>query len=193
MKTIVCALAFAAAGLSQTPDAALRPLPGKGLAQHPFLYCGEWQNRSTSQQVMYIIRNGKVAWSYANPLKGELGDCSMLANGNILFSRQLGASEITPEKKIVWNYDAPPGTEIHATWPVDKDRVLIMQNGNPAKAIVINKITNRVEKELELPTRAPGSPHGQFRHVRMTPEGNFLVAHLDLGKVVEYSPDGKEF
>jgi len=161
-------------------------------AQHPFLYCGEWQHRSTSDQVMYIVREGKVVWSYTNPLKGELGDCSLLANGNVLFSRQFGASEITPEKKIVWNYDGPPGTEIHTTWPVDADRVLIMQNGNPAKALVIDKRTNKVEREWVLPTRVPTGTHGQFRHIRMTPAGNLLVAHMDLGKVVEYSPDGKE-
>src|SRR5215472_315760 len=110
-----------AIAMAQTtpPAAEPAPLPGKGLAQHPFLYCGEWQNRSTSQQTMYIVRGGKVAWSYTNPLKGELGDCSMLANGNILFSRQFGASEITPDKKIVWNYDGPAGVEIHTAWPVD--------------------------------------------------------------------------
>lgn len=105
--------------------------------------------------------------------------------------RQFGASEITPDKKIVWNYDGPPGTEIHTAYPLEKDRVLIMQNGNPAKLLVINKSGNRVEKELILPTRAPGT-HGQFRHIRMTPAGTFLVAHLDLGKVVEYDGDGKE-
>jgi enterochelin esterase family protein len=175
--------------LFQAPAA---PLPGNGLAQHPFLYCGEWQNRSTSDQAMYILRGGQVVWSYTNPLKGELGDCSMLANGNILFSRQFGASEITPDKKIVWNYDGPPGVEIHTAWPVDKDRVLIMQNGNPAKALVINKTRNRVENELVLPTRVATGTHGQFRHIRMTPSGNLLVAHMDLGKVVEYGPDGKE-
>ena len=175
---------------AQTAD--LEHLPGNGLTQHPFLYCGEWQNRSTSQQVMQIVRGGKVVWSYTNPLKGELGDCSLLANGNILFSRQFGASEITPDHKVVWNYDGPPGTEIHTTWPVDQDRVLIMQNGNPAKALVIRKSSNQIEKELVLPTRVPTGTHGQFRHIRMTPAGNFLVAHLDLGKVVEYSPDGKE-
>src|SRR5205085_812927 len=43
--------------LFQEPVAA--SLPGKGLAQHPFLYCGEWQNRSTSNQVMQIVREGK--------------------------------------------------------------------------------------------------------------------------------------
>jgi len=116
----------------------------------------------------------------------------MLANGNILFSRQFGASEITPDKKIVWNYDGPPGVEIHTAWPVDSDRVLIMQNGNPARALIIRKSTNQVEKELALPTRVPTSTHGQFRHIRMTKDGHFLVAHLDLGKVVEYDADGKE-
>ena len=168
------------------------PLPGQGLAQHPFLYCGEWQNRSTSNQTMYIVRGGKVVWSYTNPLKVELGDCSMLAGGNILFSRQFGASEITPQKKIVWNYDGPSGVEIHTAWPVDKDRVLIMQNGNPAKLLVIRKRDNHVEKEMPLPVRVATGTHGQFRHIRMTPQGNFLIAHMDLGKVVEYDPSGKE-
>lgn len=167
-------------------------LPGKGLAQHPFLYCGEWQRRSTSDQTMYVVRDGKIAWSYTNPLKGELGDCSRLENGNILFSRQFGASEITPDKKTVWNYDGPPGTEIHTTWPVDRDRVLVMQNGNPATLLIINKRTNAVEKSLTLATRNPAGTHGQFRHVRMTQDGHFLVAHMDLGKVVEYDSEGKE-
>src|SRR5271165_4967373 len=89
------------------PILRAQALPGEGMAQHPFLYCGEWQNRSTSQQVMHIVRGGKIVWSYTNPLKGELGDCTMLSNGNIVFSRQFGASEITPDKKIVWNYDGP--------------------------------------------------------------------------------------
>ena len=184
----------AAVGVAQTasPAAELAPLPGKGLAQHPFLYCGEWQNRSISQQVMYIVREGKIDWSYTNPLRGELGDCSMLSNGNIIFSRQFGASEVTPDKKIVWNYDAPPNTEIHTTYPIGLDRVLIMQNGNPAKLLVLHKADNTVAKELTLPTHNPAGTHGQFRHVRLTKAGTFLAAHLDLGKVVEYSPEGKE-
>lgn len=162
----------------------------EGMAQHPFLYCGEWQNRSVDSQVMYIVRGGKVVWSYTNPLKGELGDCTLLPNGNILFSRQFGASEVTAEKKIVWNYDAPPKTEIHTTQPIGADRVLIMQNGNPAKALIIEKASGKIVKELVLPTRNPEGTHGQFRHIRMISNGNLLVAHMDLGKVVEYDPAG---
>jgi hypothetical protein len=183
---------MAASGAATVAAAQPAPLPGKGLAQHPFLYCGEWQNRSISEQVIYVVRDGKIVWSYTNPLKGELGDCTMLSNGNIVFSRQFGASEITPGKKIVWNYDGPTGAEIHTAYPVGQDRVLVMQNGNPAKLMLIQKATGKVEKELVLKTRDATSVHGQFRHIRMTRAGTFLVAHMDLGKVVEYSADGKE-
>lgn len=169
-----------------------QPLPGNGLKQHPFLYCGEWQERGKSDQVMYVVREGKVAWTYAIPGKEEYGDCTMLSNGNVVFSRRLGASEVTKDHKIVWNYEAPPKTEIHTTYPMGKDRVLIMQNGNPAKLIVFHKGSGTVERELVLPTRVADGIHGQFRHVRPTRAGTFLVAHMDLGKVVEYDQNGKE-
>jgi hypothetical protein len=141
---------------------------------------------------MFIVRGGKVVWTYSIPGREELGDCTMLSNGNILFSRRFGASEITPDKKIVWNYEGPPKTEIHTTYPMGMDRVLIMQNGNPAKLLVIHKASGKVEKEMTLATRVPDGIHGQFRHVRPTKAGTFLVAHLDLGKVVEYDAQGKE-
>jgi hypothetical protein len=163
-----------------------------GLARHPFLYCGEWQDRGHSDQKMYIVRDGKVEWEYAIPGREEYGDCTRLTNGNIVFSRRLGASEVTPDKKIVWNYDAPSGSEIHTAWPIGADRVLIMQNGDPARLMILDKATNQPVRELTLAARNPKNPHGQFRHVRMTPAGTFLVAHLDLGKVVEYDADGKE-
>jgi len=174
------------------PSAARIVLPGAGLAEHPFLYCGEWQQRGKSEQTMYLVRGGKVVWTYSIPSNEELDDCTLLSNGNILFSRRLGASEVTPDKQIIWNYDAPPHTEIHTTYPIGKDRVLLMQNGNPAKLLVIIKATEKVEKELILPTAKPENTHGQFRHVRVTKAGTFLVAHMDLGKVVEYDPDGKQ-
>ena len=192
MRALDRALLFwTAAALVCNGQTRSEPFPGKGLAQHPFLYCGEWQNRSLVQQTMYVVRNGSVVWSYTNPLKGELGDCTMLSNGNIVFSRQFGASEVDRQKRIVWNYDAPPNTEIHTAYPLGKERVLIMQNGSPAKLLILSKRDNRIEKELEVPT-ASSKTHGQFRHVRMTQAGTFLVAHMDLNKVVEYGPDGKE-
>ena len=46
--------------------------------------------------------------------------------------------------------------------------VLIMQKGDPAKAMVIHKASGKAEKELLLEVRRPEKEHGQFRHIRMT-------------------------
>lgn len=163
-------------------------LPGKGLAQHDFLYAGESHNRR-----VFIVRQGKIIWSYDDPQgKGEISDAVMLSNGNILFARQYGVTLITPEKKIVWNYDAPAGNEVHTAVPIGKEHVLYIQNGDPALLRVVNIVTGTTEKEWPLATRQPVSVHAQFRHARLTSKGTVLVAHMDLNKVVEYDVDGKE-
>jgi hypothetical protein len=58
---------------------------------------------------MFIVRDGKVVWTYSIPIKTadgtlqEWGDATLLSNGNILFSRKTGAGIVTPEKKLIWN------------------------------------------------------------------------------------------
>ena len=172
----------------QTP-AQLSPatLPGQGLAQHDFFYAGEAQ-----QERMFIVRGGQIAWSYTHDGKGEISDAVMLANGNILFAHQFSITEITPGKKVAWRYDAPPNTEIHVVQPFGENSVMFVQNGNPARAVILNRRTSAIEHEFILPVKNPNSIHGQFRRARITPAGTLLVAHMDLGKVVEYDLNGKE-
>jgi hypothetical protein len=158
------------------------------LARHDFLYAGESHDRR-----IFIVKKGKVAWSYDDPAgKGEISDAVMLSNGDVLFTHQYGITEISPEKNVVWSYEAAPGTEVHTAVPIGRDRVLYIQNGDVAVARVVNKVTNATEKEIKLPTKQPSSTHGQFRHARLTSQGTLLVAHMDLNKVVEYDSDGKE-
>src|SRR5215212_5694050 len=47
-------------------------LPGKGLAQHDFLYAGEWDTRKDTQTV-FIVRKGKVVWTWSIPIKDPRG------------------------------------------------------------------------------------------------------------------------
>jgi outer membrane protein assembly factor BamB len=117
----------------------------------------------------------------------------MLSNGNILFAHQFGLTEIAPDKSVVWNYVPPAGHEVHTAVPIGMDRVLYIENGDPNALLrVVNIRTGAVEKEFPLPVKHPVQVHPQFRHVRLTPQGTLLVAHMDLGKVVEYDADGKE-
>ena len=185
-------LALSLCGFAQAPPnpAPLVPahLPGKGLAHHDFMYAGESHDRR-----IFIVRHGEIVWTYDDPEgKGEISDAVMLSNGNILFAHQFGVSVITPEKKVVWNFDAPAGTEIHTATPIGSDHVLFVVNGDPAVARVVNIVTGVTEREIALPTRHPTSTHGQFRHVRLTPNGTMVIASMQLNKVVEYDFDGNE-
>jgi hypothetical protein len=161
-------------------------LPGNGLAQHDFFFAGEAHTED-----MYIVRKGKIVWSYHVPNgKPEISDAVLLSNSNVLFAHMSGVTEITPDKQIVWNYDAPPGTQIHTAQPIGHDRVLYIQNG-PAPAIfVVNIVTGKTELQLPLEAGNLKNVHPQFRHARLTPDGTLIVAHMDMGVVREYDEKG---
>jgi hypothetical protein len=178
-----------AAERQNLPGPAQPNLPGKGLAQHPFLYCGGPVDNSPP--TIYVFRGGKVDWSYPLPPGSRLEDCTMLSNGAIVFARGNGASIVREDKKLIWNYNAPSGTEVDSASPVDRDRVLVMQSGDPAVLMIVNTLTGSIEQQVSFDTGNPKDPRGQFGHVRLTPSGNYLAAHTDLNRVVEYTPDGR--
>jgi hypothetical protein len=161
-------------------------LPGKGLAEHDFFYAGE-----AKQENLFIVRDGKIAWAYTHNGRGEISDAVLEPNGNILFAHQFGVTEVNADKQVVWNYDAPTNTEIHTAQPYGTNSVWFVQNGDPAKFVVINKTSGAVENEFVLPVKNPKSTHGHFRHARITDAGTLLVAHMDLGKAAEYDLTGK--
>lgn len=172
---------------SATP-AAPSDLPGKGLAGHDFFYAGEAKART-----MYVVKGGRVVWSYNDPEgKGEISDAVRLSNGNVLLAHQFAVKLVAPGKTVIWNYDAPKGTEIHTAQPIGKDHILFVQNGDPALVKVVNLVSNRTIKEFTIPVKNPKGVHGQFRHARLTASGTLMVAHMDLGKVSEYDANGKE-
>ena len=160
-------------------------LPGRGLKQYDFFYAGEAKSRN-----MYIVKKGQVIWSYIDTTgRGEISDAILMKNGNVLFAHQYGVTLIDRSKKILWQYQAPAGTETHTAQLIGKTHVVLVQNGNPAKVLAINIKTNQVKKEFEIPFKS--DTHGQIRHARLTKTGTLLVAHMDLGKINEYNFDGK--
>jgi hypothetical protein len=79
-----------------------------------------------------------VIWSHAIPDKDELGDCTMLSNGHVVFSRKSqGAERSSPILPPAWGGKIVGGTRrIPSTRgahrpPVGTDKVLVMQNGTP--------------------------------------------------------------
>jgi hypothetical protein len=166
--------------VTENTQASPEVLPGKGIKQYDFFYAGEGKSRK-----MYIVRKGKITWSYIDTVgNGEISDAALMPNGNVLFAHQFGVTLINKDKKVLWNYEPPKGSETHTAQLIGTDHIIFVQNGTPAKVIVMNIHTNAVEKEFTIPTN-PGV-HGQVRHARLTPAGTYLIAQMDIGKVCEY-------
>jgi hypothetical protein len=183
--TVLCLLLMSFAQAPGQADSSHKATD-EGLARHDFFYAGEAQ-----QERMFIVRAGAVAWSYTYPGKGEISDAVLLPNGHILFAHQYAVTEIDKQHNVVWNYDAPPHTEIHTVQPYGEQSVMFVENGNPAMAIVMNKVTGAVERSFTLPVARPEVVHPQFRRARLTPAGTLLAAHMDMGKAIEYDLSGK--
>ena len=169
-------------------------LPGAGLAQHPMLYVGEGYDK------MFLVKDGKVIWTYSTGTDYEYDDVWMLSNGNILFTRMSYVAEITPDKRTVWRYDCAKGpgaarTEVHSCQPLGLDKVMFVLNGLPPKIMVVNTKTGAVEVEHEIPCANPQDAngiHGQYRRARYTAQGTYLVPVFSMGVVLEYDKDFKE-
>ncbi|MDR0328299.1 MAG: hypothetical protein LBI05_08400 [Planctomycetaceae bacterium] len=158
----------------------------RDVKRHDFLYAGEAKIHR-----MYMVKGGEIVWRYHNPdSKGEISDACLMDDGNILFAHQYGVTEITRDQKVVWSIATPEGTEIHTAQPIGKEHVVYVQNGRPAKVIVMHIPSKEIKCEFVVPSRE--GVHGQFRNARLTSKGTLLAAHMDFGKVCEYNSQGKE-
>ena len=163
------------------------------LSRHDFFYAGQ-----SKQRRMFIVRNGRVAWTYRDELRrGEISDAILLSDGHILVAHQYGIAEISTGKdyndsQTVWHYDAPEGTEIHTIQPAGRNHVVFVQNGKPAKAVVMEIPSKKIVREFELPITEKGSVHGQFRNARLSSRGTLLVANMSMGCIHEFTSEGKE-
>jgi hypothetical protein len=185
----------------------------EGLDRHDALYCGEWQKTTKPGDTIYLMKGGKVVWSYSLNSSGgnEFGDCTLTSYGTVFYPlKNSGAFEIKVTEggkgtnaDIVWQYKQDGGTEVHSVQPIGTDQALVMQNGNPAKLMLIDKKANKVctsgdtgcVKKLWMPDSG-GAVHGMFRHVRMLGNGNLLVPYTGGGgtsssHVIEYTQDWK--
>ena len=111
------------------------------VARHDFFYAGQ-----SKQRRMFIVKDGQVSWTYQDQLKkGEISDAVLMSDGHILVAHQYGVAEVTQDQQTVWSYLAPEGTEIHTIQPIGRKHVVFVQNGRPAKAVVMEIPACRIE------------------------------------------------
>lgn len=151
------------------------------IAARPFLCCDH-----NGGKVSVVSAEGKIEWEF--PCRSPQ-DAWRLPNGNYLFCFVSGVMEVTPEKKTVWEYKAPPKVEVHACQPLLDGRVLVVEGGT-SRIVEVDR-DGKIAKEIKLVT-APGiHAHNQFRGTRKTANGHYFVCFKGEGKVVELDGDGK--
>jgi hypothetical protein len=164
-------------------------LPGEGLAHRNFLFTGQLDD------TLYVVKDGKITWSDRVPgAYGHVQQATMLANGNLLLATMGGVKELTPDKRVVWSYTAPPKSEVHTAIPIGSDEVLFVQNSvSPvADVLLAHKSSGQVERVFTFPVGKPEGMHLQTRRAVLTDAGTLLLARTDLNMISEFDRNGRE-
>ncbi len=137
-----------------------------------------------------ITDTGAIEWSL--DITDESNDAWVLPSGNILHAYKSGAREISPDKQVVWDYPAPGGSEIHGCQPLDNGRYLVGES-HGAGVSYLQEVDNTgaVKATVTVQAETALGAHDQFRQVRMTPQGTYLVTYMAYSKARELDAQGK--
>jgi WD40 repeat protein len=181
-RVLLACVVFCTLGLFAVSRAEEKPHPG-----YRVIGCDKGK-------VTILAADGKtIEWQV--PCKVTAHDLQLLANGNLLMpTSDTTIVEMTPDKKVVWEYTAKPTetnkgkVEVHAFQRLANGRTMIAESGN-GRIIEIDA-DGKIAHVTPL-TRDRPSSHSDTRQVRVLESGNYLVACEADGKVREYDRDGK--
>lgn len=176
ISMFACLLTLLCAGAT----IAQKPVSHRLLAQalgHVFIYSAD----------------GKIEWE--SPCGGLAHDISLLPNGNILYpSNDNTIVEMTPEKKIVWQYEAKPKegytgrVEVHAFQRLKDGLTMVAETGN-MRIVEVDK-DGKIIHQIPITVDHPNS-HRDTRRVRKLDNGHYLACHEGDAMVREYDSTGK--
>lgn len=134
-----------------------------------------------------IDEDGKETWD-----AGRAGarDGWVLPSGNLLITWGDVVRELTPDKRVVFEYKLDPANkELGTCQRLENGNTLITELGAKPRLL-------EVDAEGKIALAFPLQPetdngHMQTRMARKLANGNYLVPHLLAFKVKEYTPKGK--
>jgi hypothetical protein len=146
-----------------------RPLPGGRLLIAEF----------RGNQVTERDRTGKVLWTHK--VANYPTTCQRLPNGNTFIATYGEIMEVTPGGEVVKNIKSPGGN-IYRAQRLPNGHVLFLASG----AHVFE-----LDGEGKEVRRVPVPNEGTYGGVELLPNGRYLVAMYQLGKVIEVDAAGK--
>jgi len=141
------------------------------------------------KQIVKTDKQGNILWQHNLEKGQECNEVTELKNGNILYAHGTGAKVITPEHKVVWEYKAPKGSELQSASVTNEGNYLLGQCGSPALIMEFSPQGDKL-KEVSINTGID-HPHSQFRRIRKTQQGTYLIPLLQTGQVCEFNENGQ--
>jgi hypothetical protein len=143
-----------------------------------------------AQKIQRYDGSGKVVWEY--PAQ-TARDVWQLPNGNVLFpycisngadNAETGVMEVTPGKKVVWQYKTHG--QVYSCQRLADGSTLVgaTQQGR----VLIVSPEGQVVKSFAIRNAQAG--HSSMRNVRALADGHFLVAEESARAAREYDADG---
>jgi hypothetical protein len=168
-------------------DTASAAGAGGGPVSHRFL-----NGFSDSGMLAIVEKDGTIAWQYSIN-QNEANDAWLLPSGNVVLAYKRGAREVSPDKQIVWDYPAAADAEIHTVQPLPGDQFLVGEShGDGTSSIYEMDRTKKISHTTTIATPGGGSSHSQFREVRKTPQGTYLISQQrGGGHAMEFDASGK--
>jgi hypothetical protein len=144
-------------------------------------------------RIAIVNAKGEVEWEV--PCRFTSHDIQVLASGNMLLhTGPATVVEMTPEKKVVWDYVAKPKegyegpVEVHAFQRLNDGLTMVAESGN--RRIVEVDRDGRIVHQVPLTVEHPNA-HRDTRLARKLENGHYLVCHEGDGVVREYDRTGK--
>jgi hypothetical protein len=142
--------------------------------------------------ITIVEPDGHISWQYDLPADSEANDVWLLPNGHVVFAYRVGVREVTVDKQTVWDFPAPSGAEIQGCQPLPEGGFLIGEShdGGIGYLRTLDQ-QGHVQKTVTVEAGVKLGAHGQFREVRKTPQGTYLVDYVDLKAAREVDDAGK--
>lgn len=134
-------------------------------------------------------KTGAKDWVYEIPNYRECNSVDITPDRNIVYANKSGAALVSLKKKVLWEYKAKEGEELHTARRLANENFLLGICGHPARFVELSK-SGKVLKETSFDTGIE-NVHAQFRVVSKNRRGNYIAALWGKPKIVEISPRGE--
>ena len=134
-------------------------------------------------------KSGKIEWIHDLAAGEECNKVEMTPKGHILYAYKQGARLIDRKHRVIWNYQANEGEELHFASLLESGNYLLAICGHPARIVELDK-DGIPCMEFAFDTTIP-DVNSQFRQILKTPQNTYLIPLMGRHKISEIDENGR--